>query len=210
MGGSDDPSNIIRLTIEEHAEAHKKLYEQYGHWQDKLAWKGLAGLIDKDEILIEIYKNRNYKSPSKEHREILRQYMTNRIVSQETKNKISKHFKGKPNKHMKKMNQIEYYCSVCDKSMNYGNFMRYHKNCHITGKPNESVLKGKTFKISNPPLKTEEWKHNISNAKKIKTHCCIICRKEFNPGNFKRHISSHRCSHSSKNDPKEIESKHSL
>ena len=24
MGGTDDPENIIKLTIEEHAEAHKK------------------------------------------------------------------------------------------------------------------------------------------------------------------------------------------
>ena len=27
MGGSYDPSNLVRLTIEEHAEAHKTLYE---------------------------------------------------------------------------------------------------------------------------------------------------------------------------------------
>ena len=30
MGGSDDPSNLIELTREEHALAHKILYEQYG------------------------------------------------------------------------------------------------------------------------------------------------------------------------------------
>ena len=27
MGGTDDPSNLIELTIEEHAEAHRKLFE---------------------------------------------------------------------------------------------------------------------------------------------------------------------------------------
>ena len=27
-GGSDDPENIVYLTPEEHAEAHKKLYEE--------------------------------------------------------------------------------------------------------------------------------------------------------------------------------------
>ena len=49
MGGTDDPSNLVELTVEEHAEAHRKLYEEHGHWQDYLAWKGLAGLITSDE-----------------------------------------------------------------------------------------------------------------------------------------------------------------
>lgn len=56
MGGSDDPENLERLTVEEHAEAHKLLYEQHGHWQDNLAWKGLAGSITKKEILKELFK----------------------------------------------------------------------------------------------------------------------------------------------------------
>ena len=30
MGGTNDPSNLIELTVEEHAEAHKLLWEQYG------------------------------------------------------------------------------------------------------------------------------------------------------------------------------------
>ena len=34
MGGSDDPSNLLKeLTIKQHAEAHHKLYEEYGRWQ---------------------------------------------------------------------------------------------------------------------------------------------------------------------------------
>ena len=50
MGGTNDPSNLMELTIEEHAEAHKKLYEKYGFWQDYLAWKCLSGQITKKEI----------------------------------------------------------------------------------------------------------------------------------------------------------------
>ena len=34
LGGSDDPSNLIRLTVEEHAEAHRKLYEEHGLEED--------------------------------------------------------------------------------------------------------------------------------------------------------------------------------
>jgi len=49
MGGTDDESNLVELTIEEHAEAHKKLFEEHGRWQDYIAWKGLAGLLSSDE-----------------------------------------------------------------------------------------------------------------------------------------------------------------
>ena len=44
MGGTDDPSNLIELTVEEHADAHKKLYEEFGRWQDYVAWQGLSKL----------------------------------------------------------------------------------------------------------------------------------------------------------------------
>ena len=48
-GGSDTPDNIVELDIQEHANAHKLLYEEYGRWQDKLAWVGLAKLVSKEE-----------------------------------------------------------------------------------------------------------------------------------------------------------------
>ncbi len=51
MGGTDDPNNLVELTVEEHAEAHRLLYEQYGHWQDKIAWQALSGRIGQEEIL---------------------------------------------------------------------------------------------------------------------------------------------------------------
>lgn len=54
MGGTDDPSNLTELTIEEHSEAHRILYETYGKREDYLAWKGLSGKIGKDELMIEL------------------------------------------------------------------------------------------------------------------------------------------------------------
>lgn len=44
MDGADDPSNLVELTVEQHAEAHRLLYEQHGNWQDYVAWQGLAKL----------------------------------------------------------------------------------------------------------------------------------------------------------------------
>lgn len=49
MGGGDEPENIVELTIQEHADAHRVLYEQHGHWQDLVAWKGLLGLVTTEE-----------------------------------------------------------------------------------------------------------------------------------------------------------------
>ena len=51
MGGSDDPSNLVELTVEEHAEAHRLLYEQYGNWEDNCAFLALSGRIGQEEAL---------------------------------------------------------------------------------------------------------------------------------------------------------------
>jgi hypothetical protein len=44
MGGTDDPSNLVELTVEQHAEAHRLLYKEHGNWQDYVAWQGLSKL----------------------------------------------------------------------------------------------------------------------------------------------------------------------
>lgn len=49
MGGTDDANNLIELTVTEHAKAHENLYNEHGHWQDYIAWKGLLGLLTSDE-----------------------------------------------------------------------------------------------------------------------------------------------------------------
>jgi stalled ribosome alternative rescue factor ArfA len=73
MGGSDEPSNLIELTIEEHAEAHRKLWEDHGNEYDRIAWLSLTKQIDNAEarILSVIEWNKN------------------RIISDETKEKMS-------------------------------------------------------------------------------------------------------------------------
>lgn len=50
-GGSDDPANLVELTVEEHAEAHRILYEKHGRWEDYCAWQALSGRIDNEEII---------------------------------------------------------------------------------------------------------------------------------------------------------------
>ena len=47
MGGSSDPLNLIELTRAEHAEAHMKLYEQFGKKEDLGAYFLLTGQTDE-------------------------------------------------------------------------------------------------------------------------------------------------------------------
>lgn len=97
MGGSDEESNLVELTIEEHAEAHKKLYEEYGKMEDKLAWHGLLGLIGKDDILLEIAKS-NGKKISKAKRGktlVWNKGIKTGALSESHKLKISKSSVGK-------------------------------------------------------------------------------------------------------------------
>lgn len=49
-GGTDDLSNLIELSIDDHAEAHRILFEKHNRWQDKLAWQALTGQIGSKEI----------------------------------------------------------------------------------------------------------------------------------------------------------------
>ena len=49
-GGTDDPSNLVQLTVEDHAIAHLVRYRMYGDHRDKWAHQILAGLIDGEEF----------------------------------------------------------------------------------------------------------------------------------------------------------------
>ena len=79
MGGSDDPSNLVKLTVEEHAYAHLQLYEKHGLIQDLIAYRMLKGLISVEEARRLASKNRD----------------TSYMQTPEYKEKISKANKGR-------------------------------------------------------------------------------------------------------------------
>jgi hypothetical protein len=51
VGGTDDPSNLIYLSVEEHAAAHEELYNQHGRLGDLVAWQCLSGKTTFSEKL---------------------------------------------------------------------------------------------------------------------------------------------------------------
>ena len=48
-GGTDDPDNLVRVTIEEHAELHLARYLEHGEWGDYIAAMTLSGQMSGAE-----------------------------------------------------------------------------------------------------------------------------------------------------------------
>ena len=93
-GGTDDPENLVELTVEEHAEAHRKLHEEYGRWQDKVAWKSLLGMIGKEDVIRKV-QSEGGKNKPENWSETVRQFRTGATWSEEVRQKISNSLTGK-------------------------------------------------------------------------------------------------------------------
>lgn len=89
MGGTDDTSNLVEVTVEQHALLHKQLWEDLGHWQDYLAWQGLSGMISCEDVVLQATRNA----------------FRGRKHTQETKRKMSEKRRGVPKseEHRKKL-----------------------------------------------------------------------------------------------------------
>ena len=151
-GGSDDPSNLVKLTVEEHAQAHLDLYKEYNRPQDLIAYRMLSGLITAEEARIEAVKAAlTGKSQSEEH---IAKRVKSRLetcpaptlgkklppASEERKRKISEANKGKPGTRngiphteeaKSKMSEAakkrpRHTCPCCGAEMQIQNLKRYH------------------------------------------------------------------------------------
>lgn len=61
-GGTDDPSNLVELTIEDHAIAHEVRYRIYGDDRDRVAAQMIRGQISGYDAFIEMVSR-----PKSEH-----------------------------------------------------------------------------------------------------------------------------------------------
>lgn len=152
MGGTDDPSNLISLTVEEHAEAHKKLWEEHGSQYDLIAWRCLSGIISGEEARIEAVKVATKGIPkSEEHRKKISQARKeNWENNQPLKKKFSDKMKGNdygknkkgwiPTEETKKRmsesakNRVKTIveCDICGKKVTYNNISLHKKFSHKT------------------------------------------------------------------------------
>lgn len=99
MGGTDDPSNLKKVTLSEHAEEHRKLWETHGNIKDKIAWLGLTGQIDKEGMIKMLQREGGKKRKgvvvTDEARENIRKAALGRKHSDASKKKMSEQRKGK-------------------------------------------------------------------------------------------------------------------
>ena len=122
MGGTDDPSNLIRLTVEEHAEAHRNLYEEYGKIEDLWAVQLLSNQISYEEGFQKLLvKN------AKDTHEKMKQRGTGLYDSHSQSKKGKKAAVvsnlGKPGNNS---NEIKLSCIACRKSTSLPTFSGHH------------------------------------------------------------------------------------
>ena len=143
MGGSDHPSNLIELTVEEHAEAHRKLYEEHGLTQDYIAWKALAGQIGKEEIqkakssiggkkIGGWNKGMKFSSISEAKKEYWRKWKLENPDHLEKRKKYVKvgYDTERRSTQAKELNKRKAVCPHCNKEGQHVNMKRWHfDNC---------------------------------------------------------------------------------
>ena len=65
MGGTDDPSNLMECSVEEHAELHFALYLEHGKWEDYIAAYSLSGIMDREEVVATLLREAGKKGGAK-------------------------------------------------------------------------------------------------------------------------------------------------
>jgi len=53
MGGSNEPENLVEVTLTQHTMFHFCNYQLWGNEEDFIAWRGLSNQIDLDQIKLE-------------------------------------------------------------------------------------------------------------------------------------------------------------
>lgn len=51
MGGSDEPGNLIEVTVTQHSMWHFCNYQLWGNWEDYLAYRALSGQIRGQDVI---------------------------------------------------------------------------------------------------------------------------------------------------------------
>ena len=125
MGGTDDLCNLIELTPLEHADAHKKLYEEHGRWQDYVAWQGLAKLTEKQDLVRLMLSESGKKGVRSRPNNTGMKYDTSNIKKNGTrageKNPAAKEFLiTHPDGKQENVKSLKTWCEL--KGLNYGTF----------------------------------------------------------------------------------------
>jgi general stress protein YciG len=70
VGGTYVEGNVVTVSVTQHAMWHFANWQLWGREEDRLAWRGLAGIIGKDEMVLAAQKLGNKNQPIETKREI--------------------------------------------------------------------------------------------------------------------------------------------
>lgn len=162
-GGSNEPENLIRLTIPEHAEAHRKLYEEHGRIQDKIAWLMLSGKTDEGEILrkeLAIIKRKEWQENNPEEFEDVKRRISEKnkgkIKTKETRLKQSKSLKERYSKiphhnlGKKASTETKQKLSKIRKGKKFSEEHKEKIRQNMLGRLNHQFGKGRTYEVTSP------------------------------------------------------------
>ena len=136
-GGTDDPSNIVELTVAEHAQAHKELYRKYGRKEDFWAWKGLEGIISKEDIVYNQLCEASLKG-AKKHSTLLKnnkEYRENWLNKmRQPKTNTENYFKPKSKEHAENIRKAalsrpRVECPHCGNGYTKANYQKHVRAC---------------------------------------------------------------------------------
>ena len=105
MGGTDDPSNLIKVNIAMHAFLHKLLWKEHSNQYDYIAWKCLSGQITNEEAnrLSNVYYHIGRDPWNKGKKGVQQSTKKGQSRSDEEKKKISEKTKEGMKKSNKKL-----------------------------------------------------------------------------------------------------------
>jgi hypothetical protein len=169
MGGSDEPSNIMSLTIEEHADAHRILYEEHGLLEDFLAWKGLSGQMGKEEILKEIYAANARNMVEKRNRNgdwAPWNAGKTGIYSEESLEKMRKPKSEEHKENLRKPKKITDNMGIYERT---------------------DAIKKKTGEATKLRSTDPDYRKKLSDSQKNSRSVCCNCGMESNKANITRH-----------------------
>ena len=164
----DTKKFLLKLTIdvslEEHANIHKYWYDEFGSQYDKIAYRMLFGLIEKEDLFLELAKANGNKYG----------YKPGRVIPDEERLKLSESKRGNKNAKGMTYNHTEQAKKSISKSLKNRIFTEEWKK-----KISESK-KGKLIGIHNPMS-------NLENRKKV--GLSKLGRKIIIGEDGKRHLS---------------------
>lgn len=116
MGGTDDEDNLEYVTVEEHAERHRVLWETHGKQADFMAWQMLSGKTNESEAMRREVAKEGFQSflkdpvRSESWRLNISTTLTGRSQSEETRTKRSeslKRFHSDSERHEEYLSKVQ-------------------------------------------------------------------------------------------------------